>query len=129
MKIVVSQIGLDHDDVQSPMSWVSATYQRIWVVIRAVVPFAQLLFAGCDTSESGDPSDSMMSADNSAILVAVIVEGPDNRNVYVGAVPEVPTGELDYSSFLEFGSVDAFYPRWLRIRLGPRVVADEHDSP
>jgi hypothetical protein len=43
-----------------------------------------------------------------ALLVAVIVQGPEDRNVYVGAVPEVPTGELDYSRFLEFGSVDVY---------------------
>jgi hypothetical protein len=42
-----------------------------------------------------------------AILVAAFVLGVDeNRSIYVGAVPEVPEGELDYSSFLEFGNVD-----------------------
>jgi len=45
-------------------------------------------------------------ATNPAILIGVYVPTPDDRNIYVGAVPEVPNGELDYSSFLEFGSVD-----------------------
>jgi hypothetical protein len=43
-----------------------------------------------------------------ALLVAVIVEGPDDCAVYVGAVPEVPTGELDHSQFLELGSIDVY---------------------
>jgi hypothetical protein len=41
-----------------------------------------------------------------AILVATFVRNPDGRNIYVGAVPDVPTGELDISRFLEFGNVD-----------------------
>lgn len=42
-----------------------------------------------------------------AILVAAFVLGVDeDRSIYVGAVPEVPEGELDYSNFLEFGNVD-----------------------
>lgn len=52
------------------------------------------------------PGDVATSEEGPALLVAVIVEGTDDRNVYVGAVPEVPTGELDYSQFREFGSID-----------------------
>jgi hypothetical protein len=54
----------------------------------------------------GTPPGNAGTGDGSAVLVAVIVEAPDTRNVYVGALSEVPTGELDYSRFLEFGSVD-----------------------
>lgn len=66
---------------------------------------------GVSPAPAGDegtaPGDSAASAEGgSALLVAVIVEAPEARNVYVGAVPEVPTGELDYSRFLEFGSID-----------------------
>jgi hypothetical protein len=47
---------------------------------------------------------------NPAVLVGVYVANADGgqggRNIYVGAVPEVPSGELDYSRFREFGNVD-----------------------
>lgn len=57
-----------------------------------------------DTSMAGAPSGD---GDDSAILVAVFVRTPEGRNVYVGAEPKVPTGELDYSDYLEFGDVEA----------------------
>lgn len=66
-----------------------------------------------DVSADGAVSASDASEANagsggrSAILVGVFVRNPDGRNVYVGAVPEVPSGELDYSRFLEFGDVEA----------------------
>jgi hypothetical protein len=66
---------------------------------------ALLLGAGCNDDAVAGLTPN---ASSPALLVAVIVEGTDNRNVYVGAVPEVPTGELDYSRFLEFGSVDVY---------------------
>ena len=57
--------------------------------------------------DGAPPGDITGGAESGpALLVAVIVESPEARNVYVGAVPEVPTGELDYSGFLEFGSID-----------------------
>lgn len=42
------------------------------------------------------------------MLVAVFVGNPEGRNIYVGALPGVPEGELDYSRFLEFGNVDVY---------------------
>lgn len=56
---------------------------------------------------SSDPAAGARRAEEgSAILVAAFVRNPDGRNIYVGAVPDVPTGELDYSRYLEFGNVD-----------------------
>lgn len=43
-----------------------------------------------------------------AILVSAFVRTPDSRNIYVGAVSELPGGDLDYARFLEFGNVDVF---------------------
>ncbi|HEU5076596.1 MAG TPA: hypothetical protein VFU02_20545, partial [Polyangiaceae bacterium] len=60
---------------------------------------------GCGDDAAGEP-DSTVAGTDPALLVAVIVQKPEDRNVYVGAVPEVPEGELDYSRFLEFGNVD-----------------------
>jgi hypothetical protein len=64
-------------------------------------------------SPGGDPAGSApdgtgdAGARGSAILVAAFVLGlEEDRSIYVGAAPEVPEGELDYSSFLEFGNVD-----------------------
>lgn len=58
--------------------------------------------AGALPPASGDAG----AAKNGAILVAAFVRNPDGRNVYVGAVPEIPSGALDYKKFREFDSVD-----------------------
>jgi hypothetical protein len=89
---------------------------------RSAACLALLLGAGCGDDAVVIPAPGGAAPDvgapdiaspaptpsSPALLVAVIVEGPDDRNVYVGAVPEVPAGELDYSRFLEFGSVDVY---------------------
>lgn len=54
----------------------------------------------------GEGMSSGPAETSPAVLVGVFVRNPDGRNIYVGAVPEVPTGELDWSDFLEFGDVD-----------------------
>jgi hypothetical protein len=56
---------------------------------------------------SGDAAGAAQPGEEGpAVLVAAFVRNPDGRNIYVGAEPDVPTGELDYSRYLEFGNVD-----------------------
>lgn len=55
----------------------------------------------------GPAEDPDAGADGPAILVAAFVRNPDGRNVYLGAVSELPSGDLDYSGFLELGDVEA----------------------
>jgi hypothetical protein len=43
-----------------------------------------------------------------AILIAGVLVAPDNINVYVGAFPDVPRGELDYSRLREFGNANVY---------------------
>lgn len=45
--------------------------------------------------------------DASAVLVSTFVRNPEGRNIYVGAVTELPAGDLDDSRFLEFSDIDA----------------------
>jgi hypothetical protein len=77
---------------------------------KAVIPGALLAVACFGACGDGGvkPGSSPGAENGPAVLVAVIVESPADRHVYVGAVPEVPSGPLDYSRFREFGSVDAF---------------------
>jgi hypothetical protein len=71
-----------------------------------------MLAAGCG-SDSKDPRADIAGT-QPAILVGVIVDNPEGRNIYIGAVPSVPEGELDYSEFLELGNVDvATYGGWV----------------
>jgi hypothetical protein len=78
----------------------------------AFVGLAIVAGAGCG-SDAKDPS-SDTAGTQPAVLVGVIVDNPDGRNIYVGAVPDVPDGELDYSSYLEFGNVDiSTYGGWV----------------
>ncbi len=62
------------------------------------------MFGACAPTSTGS-EDAGVEPSGSAIMIAVFVRNPDGRNVYVGAVPELPSGELDYSSFLEFGDI------------------------
>lgn len=70
----------------------------------AVLAFCSPTLTACAPTGPGENPDGEPSG--SAIMIGVFVRNPDGRNVYVGAVPELPSGELDYSSFLEFGDVD-----------------------
>jgi hypothetical protein len=75
---------------------------------------------GCG-SDSTEPRDDTAGT-QPAILVGVIIDDPDGRNIYVGAVPELPEGELDYSGYLELGNVDlSAYGGW--------VFAWERETP
>jgi hypothetical protein len=75
---------------------------------------------GCG-SDSAEPKDDTAGT-QPAILVGVIIDDPDGRNIYVGAVPELPEGELDYSGYLELGNVDlSAYGGW--------VFAWERETP
>jgi hypothetical protein len=68
--------------------------------------------AGC-SSESDAPRGGT-DGTNPAVLIGVFVETPDARNIYIGAEPEVPEGELDYSDFVELGNVDVMtYGGWV----------------
>lgn len=60
----------------------------------------------CGSDGASADLDAGAGPEGSAILVAAFVRNPDGRNIYVGAVSELPAGELDYSEFLEFGDVD-----------------------
>lgn len=74
---------------------------------------------GCDTDASDDPdsadgteTDAPATGggveDRSAVMLSVRVRTPDNRIFYVGAFPEIPTGELDLTKLREFsGPSDA----------------------
>jgi hypothetical protein len=67
---------------------------------------------GCGSEASEPKGDS--PGTQPAILVGVIVDDPDGRNIYVGAVSDVPEGELDYSGYLELGNVDlSAYGGWV----------------
>jgi hypothetical protein len=47
--------------------------------------------------------------ESGAILVAGRLMGPDgDSSVYVGAYPELPTGELDYAGMREFGNANVY---------------------
>jgi hypothetical protein len=73
---------------------------------------AAMLAAGC-TGDSEDPKRGNAGT-QPAILVGVIVDDPDGRNIYVGAVSDVPEGELAYADFLELGNVDlSTYGGWV----------------
>ncbi|HTV20607.1 MAG TPA: hypothetical protein VMG12_18115 [Polyangiaceae bacterium] len=67
------------------------------------------LGAGCSSDAAtvlDQPPDTGQPATSPAVLVGVIAESPEGRNIYVGAEPEVPTGALDTSRYIEFGNVD-----------------------
>jgi len=78
----------------------------------ASAAIAALLGLACDSDTSEPTPDT--PGDQPAVLVGVYVETPDGRNIYAGALPDVPAGELDYSNFLEFGNVDlSAYAGWV----------------
>ena len=79
---------------------------------RRALPLVIAAATGCG-SEAAEPEDDTAGS-QPAILVGVIVDDPDARNIYVGAVPDVPEGELDYSGYLELGNVDlSTYGGWV----------------
>jgi len=69
--------------------------------------------AGCSDESPSSLRDSI-DGTAPAVLIGVFVETPDARNIYIGAVSEVPEGELDYSDFVELGNVDVTtYGGWV----------------
>jgi len=58
-------------------------------------------------SEPEAPADGAEPS-NPAIMLATYVRGPSDDNVYVRALPEVPSGEIEYSGYLELGPVNVF---------------------
>src|SRR5688572_16039755 len=45
---------------------------------------------------------------NSAIMLVAQIYSPEAYNTYVGILPEVPEGEVDFSTFRELGNANAF---------------------
>lgn len=77
-----------------------------WILLAA------LLAMGCG-SEAND-AEHGEAGTQPAILVGVIADNPEGRNIYVGAVPDIPEGELEYSDYLELGNVDlSTYGGWV----------------
>jgi hypothetical protein len=78
----------------------------------SLIPFLCGAVAGC--SDEADSPRDRTDGTTPAVLVGVFVQTPDARNIYIGAVPEVPEGELDYSDFVELGNVDVMtYGGWV----------------
>jgi hypothetical protein len=73
-------------------------------ILAALVSTALL---GCGEATDADQRRDQAGT-NPAVLVGVFVQNPEGRNIYVGAVSDLPAGELDYSDFLEFGNVDVY---------------------
>lgn len=46
--------------------------------------------------------------DNPAIMLAGQLYTPENYNTYVGIFPEVPSGDVDFDNFREFGNANAY---------------------
>src|SRR5688572_27890474 len=53
-------------------------------------------------------SPSAPDEPNPAILIVGLVRGVDSGTLYVGAVPEVPTGDVSYAGFREFSALDGY---------------------
>jgi hypothetical protein len=84
----------------------------IFPQLITVIGVAIAAGTGCGSEAAQARDDS--AGTQPAILVGVIVDNPDGRNIYVGAVPDVPEGELDYSGYLELGNVDlSTYGGWV----------------
>lgn len=78
-----------------------------WVLVGGVAPGS--VACGSDEptivvrDEPGAPLEGPP-----AVMVASALLAPDTINVYVGAFPELPTGELDYSRMREFGNANVY---------------------
>jgi hypothetical protein len=82
--------------------------------------FLGLLFVGCSGGDatltlpsdtpagSGEPAAPDASDLGPAVLVTGLVPGVDSALLYVGALPELPTGEVSYSRFREFSIQDGY---------------------
>lgn len=91
----------------TPTTKRTMTNKTLSTLLGAATVTAATTIGGCGTDASDGTNSNLTAGDGSAILVGVFVRNPEGRNVYVGAVPELPKGELDYSDFLEFGDVEA----------------------
>jgi Domain of unknown function (DUF4374) len=67
-------------------------------------PLIPLLLGACG---GDDPAASSAAGAAPAVMLSVIATNPDERLTYVGAFPEVPSGEVGTDGMLEFG--DAYY--------------------
>lgn len=79
---------------------------RKWIIVSALATL------GC--GNDAKDAEHGEAGTQPAILVGVIVDSPEGRNIYAGAVPEIPEGELDYSDYLELGNADlSTYGGWV----------------
>ena len=88
---------------------------RVWGARRAWISAALISTAllGCGAAADEDRRRGQPGT-NPAVLVGVFVQNPEGRNIYVGAISDLPAAELEYSGFLEFGNVDAYaYGGWV----------------
>jgi hypothetical protein len=61
-----------------------------------------------DAPAPGTSDSDGAAATNPAVLLSAYVSTPEDRNIYVGVLPEVPSGKVEYDDFREFGSVDVY---------------------
>lgn len=57
---------------------------------------------------AGEQPEAPAQPDNPAIMLVGQLVGPEDFNTYVGIFPEMPTGEVGFESFREFGNANAF---------------------
>ncbi|HTV23640.1 MAG TPA: hypothetical protein VMG12_33350 [Polyangiaceae bacterium] len=61
--------------------------------------------APAPSSPDGDAPSAELSP---AVLVVGFVPGVDSANLYAAALPELPTGDVDYSGYREFSASEAY---------------------
>jgi hypothetical protein len=65
--------------------------------------------SGGTASPAAPESPASEQPDNPAIMVVGQLVGPEGSfNTYVGLFPEMPTGDVDFSNFREFGNANAY---------------------
>lgn len=75
--------------------------------IARLVCGAALVFASSGCSEDSDPNGPQAESD-SAVLVGGLLRTVEGYNLYAAALPEVPSGDVEYSKFREFSATDAY---------------------
>ena len=78
-----------------------------WTAESAVLALLTA-FLGSGCGDDGRPrvNEAATPARVPSVLVSVIAGSAESRQIYVAAKPQIPSGELDLSTFREFGNVD-----------------------